>query len=133
MLNKVNLVGRLTRDPELKYLTNGTAVSNFTLAVNRAFKNKAGEKEADFINIIVWRKQAENCATYISKGSMVAISGRMQSRSYQKDDEKRYATEVVADEVHFLDSKGSSKEKKEIETPDADLYPVSEDDGELPF
>lgn len=131
MLNKVNLVGRLTKDPELRYLGNGNPVANFTLAVNRTFKNKDGEREADFINIQVWRKQAENCANYISKGSLVAISGRIQSRSYDTaEGQKRYVTEVVAEEVHFLDSKGS---KKKEETPDKDLYPVEGDEEELPF
>ena len=96
MLNKVSLVGRLTRDVELRYLGNGTPVANFTLAVNRTFKNKSGEREADFINIVVWRKQAENCANYIGKGSLVAVSGRLQSRSYDTaEGQRRYVTEVV--------------------------------------
>ena len=138
MLNKADLIGRLTKDIELRYLGNGTPVANFTLAVNRAFKNKAGEKEADFINIIVWRKQAENCANYISKGSLVAISGRMQSRSYDTDNGKRYITEVVANEVHFLDSKNKnsnfdSKVNSDEEDLPEGLYPVDEDEDELPF
>lgn len=138
MLNKVNLVGRLTKDPELRYLGNGTPVANFTLAVNRTFKNKDGEREADFINIVVWRKQAENCANYISKGSLVAISGRIQSRSYDTaEGQKRYVTEVVAEEVHFMDSKekssGSSSNNKSADTGFDDLHPIEGDEEELPF
>jgi single-strand DNA-binding protein len=150
MLNKVSLVGRLTKDPELRYLGNGTPVANFTLAINRPFKSKSGEREADFINIVVWRKQAENCANYIGKGSLVAISGRIQSRSYDTPEgQRRYITEVVADEVHFLDSKGSSN-RRESSTGNYskgnsydndsnndigldDLYPIDGDDNDLPF
>lgn len=107
MLNKAILIGRLTRDPELKYLQNGTAVASFTLAVDRTFKNKDGEKEADFIPIVAWRKTAELCGKYLTKGSQAAISGRIQTRSYDANDgSKRYVTEIVADEVQFIGSKG---------------------------
>jgi len=106
MLNRVILIGRLTRDPELKYIPSGTPVASFTLAVNRPFTNKEGEKEADFIPIVVWRKQAENCANYLGKGSLVAVDGRMQVRNYEQDGQRRYITEVVADSVRFLDRKG---------------------------
>lgn len=145
MLNKASLVGRLTRDPELRYLGNGTPVANFTLAINRTFKNKNGEREADFINIVVWRRQAENCAKYIGKGSLVAISGRIQSRSYENaDGQRRYVTEVVADEVHFLDSKNSQNRDTQHgdyssdnydtnDVPLDDLYPIDGDEEELPF
>ena len=83
MLNRVVLIGRLTRDPELRYTPNGIAVASFTLAVNRPWLNQQGEREADFIPIVVWRKQAENCANYINKGSLVAVDGRMQVRTYE--------------------------------------------------
>ena len=106
MLNRVILIGRLTRDPELKYIPSGTPVASFTLAVDRPFLNKDGEKEADFIPIVVWRKQAENCANYLGKGSLVAVDGRMQVRNYEQDGQRRYITEVVADSVRFLDRKG---------------------------
>ena len=127
MLNKVSLVGRLTRDVELRYLGNGTPVANFTLAVNRTFKNKSGEREADFINIVVWRKQAENCANYIGKGSLVAVSGRLQSRSYDTaEGQRRYVTEVVADEVHFLDSKNASRNREDQDFSTTDGFDGSD-------
>ena len=108
-MNKVFLIGRLTRDPELRYTGNNTPVATFSLAVNRNFSNQQGEREADFINIVVWRKQAENVKNYLSQGSQVAIDGRIQTRSYDdKDGQKRYVTEVVADNVEFLGSKNSS-------------------------
>ena len=136
MLNKVSLVGRLCKDPELRYLGNGTAVANFTLAVNRTFKNKNGEREADFINIVVWRKQAENVANYTHKGSLVAVAGRIQTRSYEgKDGQRRYITEVVAEEVHFLDSKkqsNNSNYSSSSDLPDG-LYPLDGDEDDLPF
>ncbi len=106
-MNKVFLIGRLTRDPELRYTGSNVPVTTFSLAVNRPFTNSAGEREADFINIVVWRKQAENVKNYLSQGSQVAIDGRIQTRSYDGEDgKKRYVTEVVADNVQFLDSKG---------------------------
>ena len=108
-MNKVFLIGRLTRDPELRYTGSNVAVASFSLAVNRNFTNQAGEREADFINIVVWRKQAENVKNYLSQGSQVAIDGRIQTRSYDdKDGNKRYVTEVIADNVEFLGSKASN-------------------------
>ena len=107
-MNKVFLIGRLTRDPELRYTGNNTAVATFSIAVNRNFSNQNGEREADFINIVVWRKQAENVKNYLTQGSQVAIDGRIQTRSYDdQNGNKRYVTEVVADNVEFLGSKGS--------------------------
>ena len=106
-MNKVFLIGRLTRDPELRYTGNNTAVASFSIAVNRNFTNQSGEREADFINIVVWRKQAENVKNYLTQGSQVAIDGRIQTRSYDdQDGKKRYVTEVIADNVEFLGSKG---------------------------
>lgn len=108
-MNKVFLIGRLTRDPELRYTGNNTAVASFSLAVNRNFSNQNGEREADFINIVVWRKQAENVKNYLSQGSQVAVDGRIQTRSYDdQQGQRRYVTEVIADNVEFLGSKNSS-------------------------
>ena len=111
MLNRVVLIGRLTRDPELRYTQSGTAVASFTLAVDRKYKNASGEREADFIDIVVWRQMAELCNTYLSKGKLCAVDGSLQIRSYEaKDGTKRKAAEVVADDVRFLSPKegGSS-------------------------
>ncbi len=109
-MNKVFLIGRLTRDPELRYTSSNLPVASFTVAVNRTFTNQSGEREADFINVVVWRKQAENIKNYLKQGSQIAIDGRIQTRSYDDaDGKKRYVTEVVADNVQFLDSKSSSR------------------------
>lgn len=101
-MNRVVLVGRLTKDAELRYTPSGVAVASFTLAVNRPFANQQGEREADFINVVAWRKTAENLANYTTKGSLVAVDGRLQTRSYEKDGRRVYVTEVVADTVQFL-------------------------------
>ncbi|PAF15931.1 single-stranded DNA-binding protein [Terribacillus saccharophilus] len=107
MLNRVVLVGRLTKDPDLRYTPNGVAVANFTLAVNRPFSNQAGEKEADFINCVVWRRPAENLANFMGKGSLVGVDGRVQTRSFDNQEGNRvYVTEIVADSVQFLETKG---------------------------
>lgn len=117
-MNKVFLIGRLTRDPELRYTGSNIPVATFSLAVNRNFSNQNGEREADFFNIVVWRKQAENCKNYLNQGSQVAIEGRLQSRSYDdKDGSKRYVTEVVADNVEFLGSKNSSNNSNSNNVP----------------
>ncbi|OIJ17012.1 single-stranded DNA-binding protein [Anaerobacillus alkalilacustris] len=108
MLNRVVLVGRLTRDPELRYTPNGIAVASITLAVNRPFSNQQGNREADFINVVIWRKQAENVANYLRKGSLAGIDGRLQTRNYENNEGKKvFIMEVVADTVQFLESKGS--------------------------
>ncbi|MDX8288852.1 single-stranded DNA-binding protein [Metabacillus indicus] len=110
MMNRVVLVGRLTKDPELRYTPAGAAVATFTLAVNRSFTNQAGEREADFINCVVWRKPAENAANYLKKGSLAGVDGRLQSRSYEDDSGKRvYVTEVVAESVQFLEPKNKNQ------------------------
>lgn len=110
MLNRVVLVGRLTKDPDLRYTASGIAVANFTIAVNRPFSNQQGDREADFINCVVWRKPAENLANYMGKGSLIGVDGRIQTRSYDGQDGKRvYVTEVVADSVQFLESKNSNR------------------------
>lgn len=104
-MNKVELLGRLTKDPEIRYTQSNTPVASFTLAVNRRFA-KEGEQQADFINIVAWNKTAEFCGKYFKKGSQIALVGRIQTRNWEDDNgQKRYATEVVAEEVYFADSK----------------------------
>ena len=104
MLNRVILIGRLTRDPELKYTPNGTAVCTFSLAINRKFN----KEETDFIDIVVWRGLAETCASYLGKGRLAAVEGRLQVRSYENQEgQKRKVTEVIADDVRFLDRGGT--------------------------
>lgn len=103
MLNRVVLLGRLTKDPELRYTQNGTAVATFTLAVDRRVTNQQGERETDFIPIVVWSKQAELCAQYLGKGRQAAVEGRIQVRNYENNEGRRvYVTEVVAENVQFL-------------------------------
>lgn len=135
-MNRCVLIGRPTKDPELRFLSgSGTAVATFTLAVDRTFKNASGEKEADFIPIVVWRKQAESVANYVAKGSLIGISGRIQTRTYDaQDGTKRYVTEVVADEVQFLSKKNeqsSNNTANSSSSNDDDLIPVNE--GDIPF
>lgn len=109
MLNNVSLVGRLTKDPELKYTPNGVPVCSFAIAVNRSFSNQNGEREADFINCVVWKKPAENMANYLSKGSQIGLTGRIQTRNYEGQDGKKiYITEVVAENISYLEPKGDS-------------------------
>ncbi|RDW15235.1 single-stranded DNA-binding protein [Oceanobacillus arenosus] len=109
MLNRVVLVGRLTRDPDLRYTPTGVAVANFNIAVNRPFSNQEGNREADFINCVVWRRPAENLANYMKKGNLIGVDGRVQTRSYEGQDGKTvYVTEIVAESVQFLESKSSS-------------------------
>jgi len=104
-MNKVILVGRLTRDPDVKHVGNDKTVATFTLAVDRRFKNKDGQKETDFVPIVIWGKQAEIVGQYLSKGSQIGVSGRLQVRSYEGNDgQKKYMTEVVAEEFTFLSS-----------------------------
>ncbi len=104
MLNLVVLIGRLTQDPELRYTPSGVAVCNFSLAVERPFTNQEGERETDFVDIVVWRRQAETCANHLGKGRLVAVQGRLQIRSYEdRDGIRRRRAEVVANNVRFLD------------------------------
>lgn len=103
MLNRIVIIGRLTRDPELKSTSNGTAVATFTVAVDRDFKTQNGEKETDFIPVVVWRGLAETCGRYLSKGKLVAVEGRLQIRTYEANDgSKRTVAEIVANNVQFL-------------------------------
>lgn len=108
MLNSVCLVGRLTRDPELKYTGNNIAVASFSLAVNRTFKDANGERETDFINCVIWRQQAENLANWAKKGALIGITGRIQTRSYENQQGQRvYVTEVVAENFQMLESRAA--------------------------
>ncbi|MCA0756362.1 single-stranded DNA-binding protein [Paenibacillus sp. N4] len=105
MLNRVILIGRLTRDPELRYTPAGVAVTQFTIAVDRPFTSGQGEREADFIPVVTWRQLAETCANYLRKGRLTAVEGRIQVRNYENNEGKRvYVTEVIADNVRFLES-----------------------------
>ena len=106
MINNVVLVGRMTKDAELRYTPSNQAVATFTLAVNRNFKNQSGEREADFINIVIWRQQAENLANWAKKGALIGITGRIQTRNYDNQQGQRvYVTEVVADSFQLLESR----------------------------
>ncbi len=134
MLNRIVLIGRLVRDPELRYTpTNNTAVATFTLAVDRNRKNAQGERETDFINIVVWGKIGENCANYLSKGKLAAVDGRLQIRNYtDKEGNKRSVTEVVAEDVRFLSPKeGSSSTGSYGSTYEEPGLSINEDD--VPF
>ncbi|MFD1672089.1 single-stranded DNA-binding protein [Agrilactobacillus yilanensis] len=112
MINRVVLVGRLTRDVELRYTNNGAAVASFTVAVNRQFTNAQGERDADFINCVIWRKAAENFANFTRKGSLVGVEGRLQSRSYDNQQgQKVYVTEVVVDNFSLLESRATTQQR----------------------
>lgn len=117
-MNKAFLIGRLTKDPELRYTESNKAIANFTVAIDRQYTNSQGEKETDFINIVTFQKQAENIKKYVTKGSLVAADGRIQTRSYEDKDGKRvYVTEVIADRVQFLNTKSAKDEEKTLEEP----------------
>ncbi|MGG0716185.1 single-stranded DNA-binding protein [Robertmurraya massiliosenegalensis] len=107
MINQVTLVGRLTRDPELRVTPEGNSVVNVTLAVNRNFRNQKGEIDADFVQCTIWRKNAENLSLYCKKGALIGITGRIQTRTYESQDGRKYVTEVIAESVRFLDSRKS--------------------------
>lgn len=129
MLNKIILIGRLTRDPELRYTQNGIAVASFTLAVNRNYKNAQGEQEADFIDIVVWRGQAEVCANHLNKGRLIAVEGRLQIRSYETPEgQRRRVAEVVAESVQFLEKKASSAAANDTAGTAGDFL-----DDDIPF
>lgn len=120
MLNRIVIIGRLTRDPEMRQTPSGTAVCTFTLAVDRSFKSANGERETDFIPVVAWRQLGENCAQYLAKGKLAAVDGRLQLRRYEdKDGSKRTAAEVVADNVRFL----SPKSEPSVNDSEVDLAP----------
>ena len=141
MLNNVSLVGRLTKDAELRYTPSNVAVATFTLAVNRTFKNENGEREADFINCVMWRQQAENLANWAKKGALIGITGRIQTRSYDNQQGQRvYVTEVVAETFQLLESKGQGNQgqqrpQAQQQAPDFSRQgaPMDISDDDLPF
>lgn len=133
-MNSVNIIGRLTRDPELKKTQSGISVVKFTLAVNRSFRDESGETQADFISCIAWRAQADNLAKYMRQGSLIGLEGRIQTGSYETEQGMRYTTDVVANNITFLESKGSQnnngyqkQEEPQSYEPDNDLS------ADLPF
>ncbi|SHC82098.1 single-stranded DNA-binding protein [Staphylococcus aureus] len=115
MLNRVVLVGRLTKDPEYRTTPSGVSVATFTLAVNRTFTNAQGEREADFVNCVVFRRQADNVINYLSKGSLAGVDGRLQSRNYENQEGRRvFVTEVVCDSVQFLEPKNTNDSQQDL-------------------
>ncbi|WP_270745008.1 single-stranded DNA-binding protein [Lactococcus petauri] len=138
MINNVVLVGRIVREPELRYTPQNTAVATFTLAVNRRFKNAQGEREADFINCVIWRQPAENLANWAKKGTLVGITGSIQVRNYEnKEGQRVYVTEVLADNFQMLESNSNKTEKgKNKSNQDKDPFagsPMEVSDDDLPF
>ena len=141
MLNKIIIMGRLTRDPELRRTGSGTAVTSFSLACDRDFKSQSGEKETDFIEVVAWKNTAEFVSKYFSKGRMAVVEGRLQIRDWtDKAGNKRTTAEVVADNVYFADSKRSESNDNQKENFNAlsgrlsdDFVPISEEGGEIPF
>ena len=143
MINNVTLVGRLVAPPELKKTPNNVSVLQGTLAVNRNFKNENGDREADFINFQAWRGTADIIAQYCSKGSLIGLIGRLQVRSYEKDGQRRYVTEVVAESVYLLESRNKQQEQAPAQpnnnnyqganNPFSQPDPFSISDDDLPF
>lgn len=144
MINNTVLIGRLTKDADLRYTPSNVAVATFTLAVNRNFKNENGDREADFINCVMWRQQAENLANWAKKGALIGVTGRIQTRSYDNQQGQRvYVTEVVAEQFQLLESRNSQgqsqgqKRQAQQETPDfsrnANGNPLDISDDDLPF
>ncbi|MFB7817394.1 single-stranded DNA-binding protein [Paenibacillus chitinolyticus] len=132
MLNRTILIGRLTKDPELRYTPAGVAVTQFTLAVDRPFQNARQEKDTDFLPIVTWRQLAENCANYLRKGRLAAVEGRLQVRSYDNNEGRKvYVTEVIADNVRFLESAGGGQN---LERQEPDYKPQTDlSENDLPF
>lgn len=133
MLNRVVLIGRLVADPQLRYTQGGTAVANFRIAVDRPYTNQQGERETDFIDIVVWRRLAETCANNLSKGRLVGVDGRLQVREYEYEGQRRRQAEVVADNVEFLDwpRDGSAPRGGPVPPPDMGEEEFNPDD--VPF
>ena len=145
MINNVVLVGRMTKDADLRYTAQGQAVATLTLAVNRNFKNQNGEREADFINIVIWRQQAENLASWAKKGALIGITGRIQTRNYENQQGQRvYVTEVVADSFQLLEARQNQNGQGQSgnnavpdfsrnESPFGNSTPMDISDDDLPF
>ena len=144
MLNRIILIGRLVRDPELRYTSNGTPVCNFTLAVERNYTNRDGERDVDFISIVTWRKRAETCAEHLGKGRLVAVDGRLQIRKSEKENRTYIDPEVVAQNVQFLDwpknsDRGQDKRSASRKSEDfdnaasQDTADLNDEDFDVPF
>ncbi|WP_433943500.1 single-stranded DNA-binding protein [Paenibacillus sp. SN-8-1] len=136
MLNRVILIGRLTKDPELRYTSAGVAVTQFTIAVDRPFTSQGGEREADFIPVVTWRQLAETCANYLRKGRLTAVEGRIQVRNYENNEGKRvYVTEVIADNVRFLEGKKDNGDARgnHGDTFQDEGTPIDISDDDLPW
>ena len=146
MINSICLVGRMTRDAELRYTPSNQAVATFTLAVNRNFKNQNGEREADFINVVIWRQQAENLANWAKKGALIGITGRIQTRNFENQQGQRiYVTEVIAENFQMLESRNQQQGQQQVQPqqatqqqakqpdPFAGGAPTSLNDDDLPF
>ena len=143
MINNVTLVGRLTKDPDLRYTSSGKGVAGFTLAVNRRFTNQAGQREADYIQCVIWGKSAETLANYAKKGSLIGIVGRLQSRSYENNEQQRiYVTEVVVESFQFLESKSANEQRQNNQNnnqqndnsdPNFEGAAIDISDDDLPF
>lgn len=134
MLNRIIVMGRMTRDPELRRTNSGTAVASFTVAVDRDFKSQSGEKETDFIDVVVWRNTAEFVSKYFSSGRMAVVEGRLQLRDWtDKDGNKRRSAEIVADSVYFGDSKRDGGDNSGCAPAPSGGFNEIEDDGDLPF
>ena len=129
-MNQVILIGRITKDPEVKTTQNDIAVCSFTLAVDRKFKNANGEREANFISCVAWKQTAELIGKYFQKGSKIGVIGNIQTRSYEKDGHKVYVTEIVVDQIEFVESKGESKPQNATIEPH---YATIDDDTTIPF
>lgn len=133
MLNRVILIGRLTKDPELRYTPNGVAVANFTLAVDRNYKNAQGERETDFLPCVAYRQLAELVANYLSKGKLASVDGRIQVRSYTaQDGQKRWVTEIIAEDVRFLSPKEGGSSESSSRGTSSFGHEVNLDD-DIPF
>lgn len=145
-MNKATITGRLTRDPDLKYTQSGIAVAAFTVAVNRRYTNQQGDREADFINCVIWRKAAESFCNYTHKGSLVGIDGHLQTRSYEAQDSHRvFITELVVDEFDFLETRkqseqhqsqskqGTTQQNQAVDTFEANGQQIDINDDDLPF
>ena len=135
-MNKVYLIGNLTRDPELSTTNSGISVCRISIAVSRRFANADGSRETDFFNVVAWRTIAENCAKYLKKGSKIAVMGSIQNRSYEGNDgTKRYTTDITAEEIEFLSTKGdeTASDSAMSAVPDTGLQPIDDDDNTLPF
>lgn len=135
MINNVCLVGRLTRPVDLRYTSNGTAFGSFSLAIDRTYKNQSGEKETDYINCVIWRKPAVNLSNFTSKGSLLGVEGRLQTRSYEnKEGQKVYVTEVLVENFSLLESKSVTEGRKQAPIENVEQVQFGEvNDDDLPF